>query len=131
MPHLRSVTFNPPLGAHATQFPFTIPAVQSLMGRTLAFTTPVTVFVGENGCGKSTVLEALARAIGSITVGRHQVADDGTLQHIQPLADSLKLVWNRKTRRGFFLRAEDFFGYAQQLQQTLRDGRRDPPPRGG
>jgi predicted ATPase len=121
MPHLRSVTFNAPLGTHATQFPFTIPAVQSLMGRTLAFTTSVTLLVGENGSGKSTVLEALARAIGSITVGSHQVGDDTTLRHIQPLADSLKLVWNQKTRRGFFLRAEDFFGYAQHLQQTLAE----------
>jgi predicted ATPase len=75
MPHLRSVTFNAPLGTRATRFPFTIPAVQSLVGRTLAFTTPVTLLVGENGSGKSTVLEALARAIGSITVGSHQVGD--------------------------------------------------------
>jgi predicted ATPase len=121
MTHLRSVTFNAPLGALASEFPFTIPAVQSLIGRTLTFTTPVTVLVGENGSGKSTVLEALARAIGSITVGSHQVTDDSTLSHIQPLADSLKLIWNHKTRRGFFLRAEDFFGYAQQLQQTLAE----------
>ena len=121
MPHLRSVTVNAPLGSLATQFPFTIPAVQSLVGRTLVFSTPVTVLVGENGSGKSTVLEALARAIGSITVGSHQAGDDVTLRHIQPLADSLKLVWNHKTRRGFYLRAEDFFGYAQQLQRTLAE----------
>ncbi|HKD77915.1 MAG TPA: AAA family ATPase [Ktedonobacterales bacterium] len=121
MLYLRSVTFNTPLEGRATRFPFAIPAIQSLLGQTLTFTTPVTLFVGENGSGKSTVMEGLARAIGSITVGRYQAGDDATLGHVQALADSLKLVWNHKSRRGFFLRAEDFFGYAQHMQQTLAE----------
>ncbi|MBA3825525.1 MAG: AAA family ATPase [Ktedonobacterales bacterium] len=118
MPHLRSVTFTTPSEATAARFPFTVPAVRALFGRTLSLTTPVTMLVGENGSGKSTVLEGLARAIGSITVGSRQAGDDITLRHIQPWADSLKLVWNHKTRRGFYMRAEDFFGYALHMQQT-------------
>jgi predicted ATPase len=121
MPYLRSVTFNAPLGERGAQFPFTVPAVRSLLGQKLSFNTPVTLLVGENGSGKSTVMEGLAKAIGSITVGSRQVADDASLTHIQALADSLKLVWNQKTRRGFFLRAEDFFGYALHMQQTLAE----------
>jgi predicted ATPase len=121
MPHLRSITFTTPSAAAAAQYPFTVPALRALQGQTLTLTAPVTMFVGENGSGKSTVLEGLARAIGCITVGSQGAEQDSTLGHIGPLADSLKLVWNRKTRRGFFMRAEDFFGYALRMQQSLAE----------
>src|SRR5690348_12298372 len=104
MPHLRSITFTTPSGATVARYPFTVPALRALQGQTLTLTSPVTMFVGENGSGKSTVLEGLARAIGCITVGSQGAEQDTSLGHIGPLADSLKLVWNRKTRRGFFMR---------------------------
>ena len=59
------------------RYPFTIPAVQSLTE--LAFTTPVTFFVGANGSGKSTLLEAIACAAGSIPVGSENLDTDKTL----------------------------------------------------
>ncbi|MEL0063554.1 MAG: AAA family ATPase, partial [Gammaproteobacteria bacterium] len=37
-------------------YPFTVPAIETL--GSLEFTSPVTFFVGENGCGKSSLLEA-------------------------------------------------------------------------
>jgi predicted ATPase len=73
--------------------------------------------VGENGSGKSTLLEAIACAAGSITVGSEGVETDQTLAEMRKLARCFKLVWRQKTRRGFFLRAEDFFGYAKRLNQ--------------
>jgi predicted ATPase len=36
---------------------------------------------------------------------------------VRRLADRLRLVWSIKTRSGFFLRAEDFFGYIKRLSQ--------------
>ena len=42
-------------------FPFMLPAVKQLDGLELG---PVTYFVGENGSGKSTILEAIAVAAG-------------------------------------------------------------------
>ena len=98
-------------------FPFDLPAVRSL--KTLRFETPVTLFVGENGSGKSTVLEALAIASKAVTAGSADAADDPTLDGVRALARALRLTWARKTHRGFFLRAEDFFGYAKRMA-TLR-----------
>jgi predicted ATPase len=43
------------------------------------------------------------------------VARDETLGPQRALAKSLSLVWNRRVRRGFFLRAEDFFGFTKRL----------------
>ena len=117
MRHLREIHPERPSPDQANAFPFTVPTIASLAGGVLRLPTEVTLFVGENGSGKSTLLEALACAIGSITVGSEGVADDASLAHVRPLADSLRLIWNVKTRRGFFLRAEDFFGYARRMSQ--------------
>jgi predicted ATPase len=97
----------------AQRFPFSVPAVAQL--GTLELTTPVTMLVGENGSGKSTLLEGLAAATGLPTVGTEGTDRDPTLAHQRTLAKALKLVWKRRTHRGFFLRAEDFFGFAKQI----------------
>ncbi|MFW5713826.1 MAG: AAA family ATPase [Brevefilum sp.] len=86
----------------------------------MKFTTPATMFVGENGTGKSSLLEALAIAAGSIAIGTEDVTRDVTLSSVQPLAERMKLVWNKRTRRGFFLRAEDFFGYIKRNRATRK-----------
>jgi predicted ATPase len=97
----------------ADRFPFAVPAVANL--GTLELTTAVTLFVGENGSGKSTLLEGLAAATGLPTVGAESADRDPTLTHQRKLGKALKLAWKRRTHRGFFLRAEDFFGFAKQI----------------
>jgi len=95
------------------RFPFTVPAIRSLDA--LDLSAPVTFFVGENGSGKSTLLEAIAAAAGLPSVGSEDVRSDDTLSAQRKLGDGLRLVWSRRARRGFFLRAEDFFGYTKRL----------------
>ncbi len=113
MIHLGSIAMRRTTGAQAKRFPFSVPAVASL--EPIALTTPVTFFVGENGTGKSTLLEGLAAATGLPTVGAESAATDPTLAAQRELGKALKLVWARRTHRGFFLRAEDFFGFAKQV----------------
>ncbi|RMH74109.1 MAG: ATP-binding cassette domain-containing protein [Gemmatimonadetes bacterium] len=114
--HLRSLRLKTDrLPAH---FPFSLPLFHEL---TLEFTRPVTFFVGENGSGKSTLLEGLAAATGLPTVGGIDIQQDHTLEHARRLGAYLRLSWSKKTRRGFFLRAEDFFNFARRLQQTQQD----------
>lgn len=110
MTHLRSVGRKS--GGDAG-FPFDVPVIRAL--GELTFDTPVTFFVGENGSGKSTLMEGIALAAKVPTVGSAQAVDDGTLKAQRALAKTLKLVWNQKARTGFFLRAEDFFGFTKQL----------------
>src|SRR5262245_55147915 len=101
----------------ARGFPWDIPAIRTFPG--IRFETPVTLFVGENGSGKSTLLEALAVAARAITVGSAEAAEDSTLERIRGLAGAMRLSWTRRSHRGFFLRAEDFFGFAKRMA-TLR-----------
>src|SRR5690242_13225669 len=116
MLHLQAIQFAARDTRRAATFPFSIPSIASLADSRLSFTAEVTFLIGENGSGKSTFLEGLACAIGSITVGSEQVDTDPSLQHARQLAKNMKLAWTNKTRRGFFLRSEDFFGYAKHMK---------------
>ncbi|MGZ8376210.1 MAG: AAA family ATPase [Gemmatirosa sp.] len=117
MSHLLQLRCTLPTGAGADAYPFTVPAVRALAALPdgLALDAPVTCFVGENGSGKSTLLEGLAAASGVPTVGSDEVAHDPTLGPARALAKRLRLGWRVRTTRGFFLRAEDFFGFARRL----------------
>jgi predicted ATPase len=104
-----------------TAFPFSVPVIREL--NALPFPTAVTFFVGENGSGKSTLLEGIASAAGLPAVGSADLAADATLGAQRELGRALKLTWNRRTTRGFFLRAEDFFGFAQRLSAMREEFR--------
>jgi len=96
-----------------TRFPFSVPTIRGLDA--LRVDAPVTFFVGENGSGKSTLLEAIALAARLPAVGSADLKQDASLESQRFLAQALRLVWSRHTSRGFFLRAEDFFGFAKRI----------------
>ncbi|MEM7539436.1 MAG: AAA family ATPase [Chloroflexota bacterium] len=115
MIHLRAISIRNKAKWPAT-FPFTVPIMQSF--DRLDFSSPVTFFVGDNGSGKSTLLEAIACAANLPTVGSESAATDPTLKDIRQLSKQLRWEWTTRVRRGFFLRSEDFFGYAKRIEQT-------------
>lgn len=100
-------------------YPFALPAIATLNG--IEFHAPVAFFAGENGSGKSTLLEAIAEGVGSIPVRSGDAATEGTLAHVAELAQRLTFVWTRKTRQGFFLRAEDFFEYRKHISGLAQE----------
>jgi predicted ATPase len=118
MIHLRSVSIKPS-SKRIDSYPFNIPLIKSFDN--VEFNAPMTFLVGENGTGKSTLLEAIAVGIGSVTIGGEDIHRDKSLEHARKLAQHLKLVWQQKTRRGFFLRAEDFFNFARRLNQMNKE----------
>jgi predicted ATPase len=100
----------------AGEFPFTLPFARPQFG--LEFRERVTMFVGENSTGKSTLLEAIAGHCGFGAQG-------GTRDHRFAGADSsdgleaaLRFAWLPKVTRGFFLRAESFFNWAGWIDQV-------------
>lgn len=116
--HLRSISLSPAAKRLET-FPFSLPVVKKF--REVKLRSAVTFLVGENGSGKSTLIEALAAAVGSVVVGGEDVRSDKTLAHARALGSHLKLVWEKRTHRGFFLRAEDFFNFAKRVNQTTAE----------
>jgi predicted ATPase len=112
--HLRSIEKK-----HSAQNPDSFPFNLALIKKfeRIDFQRPVTFFVGENGSGKSTLLEAIAAGAGSITVGGDDVQQDNTLAHARKLASQFRFVWHKRTTKGFFLRAEDFFNFAKRINR--------------
>ena len=99
-------------------WPLSLPLVQR--NDRVEFAAGITVLAGENGSGKSTLLEALAIAADLPAAGsRDRPADDLSLAGVRPLAEGMRLEWTARSRRGLFLRAEDFLGYIRE--QNARD----------
>ena len=100
----------------AGEWPATLPAVGQLLadGLTLG---PLTVLVGENGSGKSTIVEAIAQRYGLSPEGGSTGARVTTRATESSLWQSLQLEREAGAARwGFFLRAETMHGYYTYLE---------------
>ena len=80
----------------------------------------VTFFVGENGMGKSTLLEAIAVAFGFNAEGGTKNFDFSTHASHSELYEHLTLVKTRPPKDGFFLRAESFYNAASYIDEMDR-----------
>ncbi len=109
------------------RYPFTVPTIATL--DTLELRSRLTFFVGENGTGKSTLLEGIARACGFNAMGGseniHGLSSGvGEETPAGRLAETLRLSWKKKLNTGFFLRAESFYNVATKLDELQRDDAR-------
>jgi predicted ATPase len=96
-------------------FPFALPAVRALREE-LAFHPQVTFLVGENGSGKSTILEALAAKLDLDAEGGDTVMTFIEHEVDTPLAEALVLARGaRSPSMRYFLRAESFFNVAREV----------------
>jgi predicted ATPase len=98
------------------KYPFNIPAISSL--DSLEIASRVCFFVGENGTGKSTLLEAIASHYGfGLEGGNRNFSPHTTasVKSIEPLVGALRLSFTKKTGNGFYLRAESFFNVASHV----------------
>lgn len=79
---------------------------------------PVTFFVGENGTGKSTLIEAIAVAMGFNGEGGSRDFFFSTQDTHSELCDYLTISKSVWPKDGFFLRAESFYNTASYLEQN-------------
>lgn len=109
---VRRIRRSPSAAYDPDRWPADIPAVRQLLQEGLDLPAGVTMLVGENGAGKSTIVEAVAAAYGLPPEGGSNQGRHVTRPTESPLADWLLLErapW--APRWGFFLRAETMHGY--------------------
>lgn len=124
-PFLRRIWLPPAVPEQAGQrngYPFTLPLVRN-GAFDFHFERPVTILVGENGAGKSTILEAIAQNAGfsesggapgmrAVDTAPRSGADAGSL------GLQLRSAWLPQVRQGWFFRADTFFSVARYLDDA-------------
>lgn len=123
---VRRVVSNGTVPARSDEWPATIPAVGQLLDEGLELSAGVTLVVGENGTGKSTMVEAIAMAFGLAAEGGTRNVQEGTRTSESPLHQWITLEKSAGAPRwGFFLRAETMHGYFTRHESfsTGRDPR--------
>jgi len=116
-PYLLHASIRPGVEVDLESYPFSIPAVRDIAS--IDFHPNVTFFVGENGSGKSTVLEGIAVALGFGAEGGTKNVHFASSGSLSALHDSLRLARGvPKPRDEYFLRAESFFNVASYMDET-------------
>ncbi len=106
--------------------PYNVPAVEHILKHGLRFTAPITFFIGENGTGKTTVLESIAvryPRIGAFTPHLNTLGTTLSLEDA-PLGWNARLETNRNAAaHGFFLRASTLNALLGSLESETRPRR--------
>lgn len=119
MAFLKEVRFDWSKVKDRERYPFNIPALNDI--QSISMDRNVVFLVGENGTGKSTLLEAIANAcdFSTISGGRNHLLVDGRGDF--SLSDIIALSWFPKVEKGFFLRSESFFNFANYLDDLAEE----------
>ena len=110
-PFLTRLTYTRP--AEGEAYPWTIPVFSRDFE--WRFTKSVTIIVGENGAGKSSLLEAIALNCGFGAYGGGRNQQHLGQSDVAPVAKAMRFAWLPRISRGFFFRAESFFNFASYI----------------
>jgi predicted ATPase len=98
------------------EYPYSLPAIKNFT--TLTLHPKVTYIIGENGTGKSTILEAIAVAFGLNAEGGTANFNFATRESHSDLHEKLTLVkGSKRPEHSFFLRAESFYNLATNIDE--------------
>ena len=122
-PYLRRIWLDPARVPNPDAYPFCLPFLRD--GFDLEFDQPITIIVGENGTGKSTLLEGIAALAGYDEAGGGKgyrpVDHSGALEVMGgTLSTALRAAWLPRITSGWFFRAESFFSVARYLDQMAQ-----------
>ena len=112
--YIRSVKLDREKVPSFSEYPFNLPAIRDL--HSLSFHPKVTFIIGENGSGKSTILESIAVAYGFNAEGGTKNFNFTSRATYSNLSNYIKIIkGTKKPRTGFFLRAESFYNFASNV----------------
>src|SRR6516225_1964390 len=130
-PYLKRIWLDAALVDEPQAYPFCLPFLQN--GFELAIDHAITIIVGENGTGKSTLLEGIAVLAGYNEAGGgkgYMTVDHSNALEVMggELSEALRASWLPRITKGWFFRAESFFSVARYLDAVNREDPRGRPP---
>jgi predicted ATPase len=118
-PFLKKISFKDKDCIDFEKYPFNLPFLNKGSFE-FKFNKPITIIVGENATGKSTLLEAIAQGCGFNLLGGNKNHTYGHENKESELSKKLRFSWLPKVNKGFFLRAESFFLFADYLEDMRK-----------
>ncbi|MEZ7172136.1 AAA family ATPase [Sporosarcina sp. OR05] len=107
------------------KFPFTLPFIKNM--HELPLHPNITYIIGENGMGKSTLLEGIAIAYGFNPEGGTMNFNFSSYDSHSELDEHLRLVkGTERARDHFFFRAETFYNVATSIEELDKEPVRGP-----
>jgi predicted ATPase len=130
-PYLKRIWLEPSRITNREAYPFCLPLLRDDFE--LGFDRAITIIVGENGTGKSTLLEGIAALAGYDEAGGgkgYKPVDHSMAIEAMggKLSTALRASWLPKITNGWFFRAESFFSVARYLDEAAREPLSGPPP---
>ncbi|MBC2721194.1 AAA family ATPase [Desulfosporosinus sp.] len=124
--YIRSIKLNRAEIPSFSEYPFNLAAIKNL--DSLAFHPQVTFIVGENGSGKSTILESIAVAYGFNAEGGTKNFNFSSRATHSELNKHIRLIKGlKRPEDGFFLRAESFYNLASNIDELDSEQSFGPP----
>jgi predicted ATPase len=129
-PYLRRVWLDREKVTDPAAYPFCLPFLQNEFD--LGFDRAITIIVGENGTGKSTLLEGIAALAGYDEAGGgkgYRPVDHSNALEVMGgrLSEALRASWLPKITTGWFFHAESFFSVARYLDDAALTSGGMPP----
>lgn len=113
--HLKKVTLHPEKYPTLDNYPFCLPILQNT--KQVILENPVTLFVGENGTGKSTLLEAMAVACGIHIWRNEERSRPGYNPYEDKLHRHISVEWENGRVPGSFFGSKIFQHFAELLDE--------------
>jgi predicted ATPase len=113
--HLQKVIFQKNLFPDTNNYPFNLDIINSI--NEIEFIRPVTFFTGENGCGKTTILKAIAISCGIYIWEFSERPRYNYNQYENSLSNLIKTEWKGEVVPGSFFDARNFEYFTKLLDE--------------
>jgi predicted ATPase len=113
--HLKKITLLPEQYPTQDDYPFNLPLFHDT--RSIAFTTPATFFLGENGTGKTTLLKAIAQQCGIYIWRVMERTRYSFNPYEEELHNHIKAEWADDKVPGAFFASDMFRNFAQLIDE--------------
>lgn len=108
-------------GKHTSEYPMNLPFLQKFSS--VQFTKQVTILTGDNGCGKTTLLEIIACILGANRIS-YNLLETEKQRQVETSMKNFTLSSNLRARSNFYFSGEEFIQYINWVEREKQDAQK-------